>query len=104
MISSFTLKRYHTENRNLLYGDFKFGPLFMRLCYELGLEGMAAATITDEVRIVTMEVATVMKCDFTQIGDVSSIFAQNMKGFFIDTTSFNITIDMLFIKGSYESE
>ncbi|KAM4528107.1 pentatricopeptide repeat-containing protein 2, mitochondrial [Odontesthes bonariensis] len=67
--------RYHTENRNLLYGDFKFGPLFMRLCYELSLEEMASATVTDE----------------------------NMKGFFIDTTSFNIAIDMLFIKGSYES-
>lgn len=61
LISSFTLKRYHKENRNLLYGDFRFGPLFMRLCYELGLEGMAAATITDEVRIVMMEVPTVNK-------------------------------------------
>uniref|UniRef100_A0A3Q0QSQ3 Pentatricopeptide repeat-containing protein 2, mitochondrial n=1 Tax=Amphilophus citrinellus TaxID=61819 RepID=A0A3Q0QSQ3_AMPCI len=66
--------RYHAENCNLLYGDFKFGPLFMRLCYELGLENMAFATITDK----------------------------SMKGFFHDTTSFNIAIDMLFIKGSYE--
>lgn len=32
-----------------MYGEFKFGPLFMRLCYELGLEGLAAATITDMV-------------------------------------------------------
>lgn len=47
------LIRYHTENRNLLYGDFKFGPLFMRLCYELGLESMAFATITDKVNCVT---------------------------------------------------
>ncbi|XP_038164595.1 pentatricopeptide repeat-containing protein 2, mitochondrial [Cyprinodon tularosa] len=67
--------RYHSENRNLLYGDFKFGPLFMRLCYELGMEGMAAETLLDK----------------------------NMKGFFIDSTSFNIAINMLFIKGSYES-
>uniref|UniRef100_A0A668SXP0 Pentatricopeptide repeat-containing protein 2, mitochondrial n=2 Tax=Oreochromis aureus TaxID=47969 RepID=A0A668SXP0_OREAU len=67
--------RYHTENRNLLYGDFKFGPLFMRLCYELGLESMAFATITDK----------------------------SMKGFFHDTTSFNIAIDMLFMKGSFEN-
>lgn len=43
------MKRYHAENRNLLYGDFKFGPLFMRLCYELGMEGMAAATLIDKV-------------------------------------------------------
>ncbi|XP_061589288.1 pentatricopeptide repeat-containing protein 2, mitochondrial [Cololabis saira] len=69
------INRYHAENRNLLYGDFKFGPLFMRLCYELGLEHMATATLTDK----------------------------NLKGFFIDTTSFNIAMDMLFIKGWYES-
>ncbi|KAM6902132.1 pentatricopeptide repeat-containing protein 2, mitochondrial [Xenentodon cancila] len=69
------INRYHAENRNLLYGDFKFGPLFMRLCYELGLEDMATATLTDK----------------------------KMKGFFIDTTSFNIAMDMLFIKGLYET-
>lgn len=45
----FALCRYHAENHNLVYGEFKFGPLFMRLCYELGLEGLAAATITDMV-------------------------------------------------------
>ncbi|KAF6716159.1 Pentatricopeptide repeat-containing protein 2, mitochondrial [Oryzias melastigma] len=66
--------RYHAENRNLLYGDFKFGPLYMRLCYEFGLEEMAASALIDK----------------------------NLKGFFIDTTSFNIAIDMLFIKGLYE--
>lgn len=27
-----------------------------------------------------------------------------MKGFFIDSTSFNIAINMLFVKGSYESK
>ncbi|KAM3600401.1 uncharacterized protein V6R79_022846 [Siganus canaliculatus] len=67
--------RYHAENRNLVYGEFKFGPLFMRLCYELGLEDMAAATIIDK----------------------------SMGGFFNDATSFNIAIDMLFTKGSYEN-
>ncbi|XP_023135317.3 pentatricopeptide repeat-containing protein 2, mitochondrial [Amphiprion ocellaris] len=67
--------RYHAENRNIMPGDFKFGPLFMRLCYELDLEGLAAATLTDK----------------------------NMQGFFSDTTSFNIAIDMLFMKGSYKS-
>uniref|UniRef100_H2LFS0 Pentatricopeptide repeat-containing protein 2, mitochondrial n=1 Tax=Oryzias latipes TaxID=8090 RepID=H2LFS0_ORYLA len=66
--------RYYAENRNLMYGDFKFGPLFMRLCYEFGLEEMAASALTDK----------------------------NLKGFFLDTTSFNIAIDMLFIKGLYE--
>lgn len=49
MIFQFALTRYHSENQNLMYGDFKFGPLFMRLCYELGLEELAAATLTDEV-------------------------------------------------------
>ncbi|XP_028318903.1 pentatricopeptide repeat-containing protein 2, mitochondrial isoform X2 [Gouania willdenowi] len=74
MIARDAIQRYHMENCNLLYGDFKFGPLFMRLCYELGLEDMAANTLADD----------------------------NLKGFFIDTTSFNIAIDMLFIKGLYE--
>ncbi|XP_076014797.1 pentatricopeptide repeat-containing protein 2, mitochondrial [Genypterus blacodes] len=67
--------RYHADNRKLVQRDFRFGPLFVRLCYELGLEEMAAATLTDE----------------------------SMKGFFSDSTSFNIAIDMLFTKGSYES-
>lgn len=75
LIAKDAIYRYHSENRNMMYGEFKFGPLFMRLCYELGLESMAAATLIDE----------------------------NMKGFFNDTTSFNIAIDMLFLKGSYES-
>lgn len=91
----------------MLYGDFRFGPLFMRLCYELGLEGLAAATITDEVRIVIMEVLTVNKAGrvaLLRLVMFLLFFSQNMKGFFIDATSFNITIDMLFIKGSYESE
>ncbi|XP_019727737.1 pentatricopeptide repeat-containing protein 2, mitochondrial [Hippocampus comes] len=66
--------RYHAENRNVAHGEFKFGPVFMRLCYELGLEKMAAATLTD----------------------------QEMRGFFGDPTSFNIAIDMLFVKGYHE--
>ncbi|XP_028274116.1 pentatricopeptide repeat-containing protein 2, mitochondrial [Parambassis ranga] len=75
LIARDAIYRYHAENHNLAHGDFKFGPLFVRLCYELGLEDMAVAALTDK----------------------------NMKGFFNDTTSFNITIDMLFIKGLYET-
>ncbi|XP_029624760.1 pentatricopeptide repeat-containing protein 2, mitochondrial isoform X1 [Salmo trutta] len=67
--------RYHEENSNVAFGEFKFGPLFMRLCYELGLEEMAAATLRDK----------------------------DLRGFFSDSTSFNIAIDMLFMKGLYES-
>ncbi|KAL6463523.1 hypothetical protein MHYP_G00279140 [Metynnis hypsauchen] len=66
--------RYHEENRNVAFGDFRFGPLFMRLCYELGLEDMAVSTLTD----------------------------RTLKGFFSDGTSFNIAIDMLFTKECYE--
>ncbi|KAL2100346.1 hypothetical protein ACEWY4_004740 [Coilia grayii] len=66
--------RYHEENRNVAFGDFKFGPLFMRLCYELGLEDMAEATVTDKT----------------------------LKGFFSESTSFNIAIDMLFMKEYYD--
>ncbi|KAM6975184.1 pentatricopeptide repeat-containing protein 2, mitochondrial [Tautogolabrus adspersus] len=74
VIAKDAIHRYHEENKNLLPGDFKFGPLFMRQCYELGMEDLAAATLTDK----------------------------NMRGFFSDATSFNIAIDMLFTKGSYE--
>uniref|UniRef100_A0A3Q3VTF6 Pentatricopeptide repeat-containing protein 2, mitochondrial n=1 Tax=Mola mola TaxID=94237 RepID=A0A3Q3VTF6_MOLML len=75
VIARDAIYRYHSENQNLMYGDFKFGPLFMRLCYELGLEEFAAAAITD----------------------------MRLKGFFNDATSFNIAIDMLFTKGQYET-
>lgn len=34
----------------MAFGEFKFGPLFMRLCYELGLEELATTTLTDPVR------------------------------------------------------
>ncbi|XP_012520044.1 PREDICTED: pentatricopeptide repeat-containing protein 2, mitochondrial [Propithecus coquereli] len=67
--------RYHAENRNVTLGEYKFGPLFMRLCYELDLEESALALIKD----------------------------QRLLGFFSDSTSFNILMDMLFIKGKYES-
>ncbi|XP_063067342.1 pentatricopeptide repeat-containing protein 2, mitochondrial [Engraulis encrasicolus] len=68
------IHRYHEENRNVAFGEFKFGPLFMRLCYELGLEDMAEVTVTDKT----------------------------LKGFFSDSTSFNIAIDMLFMKECYD--
>ncbi|XP_007457118.1 PREDICTED: pentatricopeptide repeat-containing protein 2, mitochondrial isoform X1 [Lipotes vexillifer] len=62
--------RYHAENRNITLGEYKFGPLFMRLCYELDLEESAVELIKD----------------------------QHLWGFFSDSTSFNILMDMLFIK------
>uniref|UniRef100_A0A8C3VPB0 Pentatricopeptide repeat-containing protein 2, mitochondrial n=1 Tax=Catagonus wagneri TaxID=51154 RepID=A0A8C3VPB0_9CETA len=67
--------RYHAENRNMTVGEYKFGPLFMRLCYELDLEESAVELIKD----------------------------QHLRGFFSDCTSFNILMDMLFIKGKYNS-
>lgn len=67
--------RYHAENRNITVGDYKFGPVFMRLCYELDLEESAVQLIKD----------------------------QHLRGFFSDSTSFNILMDMLFIKGKYKS-
>ncbi|XP_007104543.2 pentatricopeptide repeat-containing protein 2, mitochondrial isoform X2 [Physeter macrocephalus] len=66
--------RYHAENRNITLGEYKFGPLFMRLCYELHLEETAVELIKD----------------------------QHLRGFFSDSTSFNILMDMLFIKGALE--
>ncbi|XP_056602159.1 pentatricopeptide repeat-containing protein 2, mitochondrial [Triplophysa dalaica] len=75
IIARNAIYRYHEENRNMAFGDFRFGPLFMRLCYELGLEELAATTLMDST----------------------------LKGFFSDSTSFNIAIDMLFNKGCYES-
>ncbi|OWK02341.1 PTCD2 [Cervus elaphus hippelaphus] len=67
--------KYHAENRNITLGEYKFGPLFMRLCYELDLEDSAVELIKD----------------------------QHLRGFFSDSTSFNILMDMLFIKGKYKS-
>ncbi|KAJ1209091.1 hypothetical protein NDU88_004470 [Pleurodeles waltl] len=67
--------RYHSENINGRFGEFKFGPLFIRLCYELDLPETALELIKDKTLI----------------------------GFFCDCTSFNILMDMLFTKGHYES-
>ncbi|XP_037656903.1 pentatricopeptide repeat-containing protein 2, mitochondrial isoform X2 [Choloepus didactylus] len=67
--------RYHMENRSDTLGEYKFGPLFMRLCYELDLEETARELITN----------------------------QHLQGFFSDSTSFSILMDMLFMKGKYES-
>ncbi|XP_029430529.1 pentatricopeptide repeat-containing protein 2, mitochondrial isoform X2 [Rhinatrema bivittatum] len=67
--------RYHIENKNVAFGEFKFGPLFIRLCYELDLESMALDLIKDKV----------------------------LNGFFSDCTSFNILMDMAFSKGHYEN-
>ncbi|KAM9441403.1 pentatricopeptide repeat-containing protein 2, mitochondrial [Clarias gariepinus] len=66
--------RYHEENCNVAFGEFRFGPVFMRLCYELGLADLAHTTLTDK----------------------------RLKGFFPDCTSFNLAIDLLFSKGHYE--
>ncbi|XP_069792895.1 pentatricopeptide repeat-containing protein 2, mitochondrial [Narcine bancroftii] len=66
--------RYHAENKNMTFGEFKFGPLFVRLCYELGLDETAEEMVKD----------------------------QNLMGFFNDATSFSLLMDMLFIKESYE--
>ncbi|XP_062984702.1 pentatricopeptide repeat-containing protein 2, mitochondrial [Elgaria multicarinata webbii] len=66
--------RYHEENKNVAFGEFRFGPLFMRLCYELDLETSAFELIKD----------------------------QALHGFFADSTSFNILMDLLFTKGHYE--
>ncbi|XP_065262477.1 pentatricopeptide repeat-containing protein 2, mitochondrial [Emys orbicularis] len=74
-IAKNVIYRYHAENRNVAFGEFKFGPLFMRLCYELDLEVPAIELIKD----------------------------QTLHGFFSDGTSFNILMDMLFKKGHYES-
>ncbi|XP_055109755.2 pentatricopeptide repeat-containing protein 2, mitochondrial isoform X1 [Symphalangus syndactylus] len=67
--------RYHAENKNFTLGEYKFGPLFVRLCYELDLEESAVELMKD----------------------------QHLRGFFSDSTSFNILMDMLFIKGKYKS-
>ncbi|XP_053724837.1 pentatricopeptide repeat-containing protein 2, mitochondrial [Synchiropus splendidus] len=74
LVARKAIYRFHADNTNMGCDEFRFGPLFMRLCYEFGLEGMASAVLTDE----------------------------KMRGFFNDTTSFNITLDMLFMKDSFE--
>ncbi|XP_004910868.1 pentatricopeptide repeat-containing protein 2, mitochondrial isoform X2 [Xenopus tropicalis] len=66
--------RYHEENKNVMFGEFRFGPVFLRLCYELDLEDIAVELLKDKT----------------------------LHGFFSDCTSFNILMDMLFTKGQYE--
>ncbi|NXW95628.1 PTCD2 protein, partial [Alopecoenas beccarii] len=67
--------RYHEQNGITALQNFKFGPLFMRLCYDLDLERPAVELIKD----------------------------QNLRGFFSECTSFHILMTMLFKKGHYES-
>ncbi|XP_040834980.1 pentatricopeptide repeat-containing protein 2, mitochondrial isoform X1 [Ochotona curzoniae] len=67
--------RYHAENTAATLAEYKFGPLFMRLCYELDLEEAALELIKD----------------------------RQLRGFFTDSTSFNILMEMLFAKGRYQS-
>nr|XP_009936479.1 PREDICTED: pentatricopeptide repeat-containing protein 2, mitochondrial [Opisthocomus hoazin] len=67
--------RYHEQNSIAALHNFKFGPLFMRLCYELDLERPAVELIKD----------------------------QNLHGFFSESTSFHILMTMLFKKGHFES-
>ncbi|OPJ90445.1 pentatricopeptide repeat-containing protein 2, mitochondrial isoform A [Patagioenas fasciata monilis] len=67
--------RYHEQNGITTLQNFKFGPLFMRLCYDLDLERPAVELIKDK----------------------------NLRGFFSESTSFHILMTMLFKKGHYES-
>ncbi|XP_054253541.1 pentatricopeptide repeat-containing protein 2, mitochondrial [Indicator indicator] len=67
--------RYHEQNGITALHNFKFGPLFMRLCYELDLERPAVELIKD----------------------------QNLRGFFSESASFHILMTMLFKKGNFES-
>ncbi|XP_019465998.1 pentatricopeptide repeat-containing protein 2, mitochondrial [Meleagris gallopavo] len=68
--------RYHEQNGSTDLHGFKFGPLFMRLCFELDLETPAVELIKD----------------------------QNLHGFFSESTSFHILMTMLFKKGHYKSK
>ncbi|XP_064873439.1 pentatricopeptide repeat-containing protein 2, mitochondrial-like isoform X3 [Oncorhynchus nerka] len=63
----------HEENSNVAFGEFKFGPPFMRLCYELGLEDMAAATLTDKSDVEKAQSI------FGQIMSIDSGICQNLK-------------------------
>ncbi|KFP80893.1 hypothetical protein N311_12162, partial [Apaloderma vittatum] len=67
--------RYHEQNGLTALHNYKFGPLFMRLCYDLDLERPAVELIKDE----------------------------NLRGFFSESTSFHILMTMLFKKGRFES-
>uniref|UniRef100_A0A8C3LWU7 Pentatricopeptide repeat-containing protein 2, mitochondrial n=1 Tax=Chrysolophus pictus TaxID=9089 RepID=A0A8C3LWU7_CHRPC len=67
--------RYHEQSGIADLHGFKFGPLFMRLCFDLDLETPAVELIKD----------------------------QNLHGFFSENTSFHILMTMLFKKGLYKS-
>lgn len=43
------ITRYHAENKNITLGEYKFGPLFVRLCYELDLDESAVEFLKDQV-------------------------------------------------------
>lgn len=50
VINLFNLfNRYHEQNGITALQNFKFGPLFMRLCYDLDLERPAVELIKDQV-------------------------------------------------------
>lgn len=66
--------KYHTENKNVTLAEFKFGPLFIRLCYDLNLEESAMELRKDE-------------------------YLQR----FSDSTQFTVLMVMLFIKSKYIS-
>uniref|UniRef100_A0A8C5LNB1 Pentatricopeptide repeat-containing protein 2, mitochondrial n=1 Tax=Leptobrachium leishanense TaxID=445787 RepID=A0A8C5LNB1_9ANUR len=66
--------RYQAENKNVMFGEYRFGPVVVRLCYELDLEDTAIALVKDQ-----------------SLGD-----------FFRDSTSYSILMDLLFTKGQYE--
>lgn len=36
----------------MAFGEFRFGPVFMRLCYELGLADLAFTTLSDKVQML----------------------------------------------------
>lgn len=67
--------RYHEENKHVMFGEYRFGPIFVRLCYDLDLEDVALELVKD----------------------------LSLGYFFHDCTSHNILMDMLFTKGQYES-
>ncbi|XP_054666910.1 pentatricopeptide repeat-containing protein 2, mitochondrial isoform X1 [Grus americana] len=84
--------RYHEQNGITALHNFKFGPLFMRLCYELDLERPAVELIKDQICHVTL---------FFKL--LRNPVEVNLRGFFSESTSFHILMTMLFKKGHFES-
>ncbi|XP_054666911.1 pentatricopeptide repeat-containing protein 2, mitochondrial isoform X2 [Grus americana] len=83
--------RYHEQNGITALHNFKFGPLFMRLCYELDLERPAVELIKDQI------------CHVTLFFKLLRNPVENLRGFFSESTSFHILMTMLFKKGHFES-